>query len=339
MHCDTIYEILEAKKRNETISLLNGELMVNLEKMKSSGYSVQNFALYVEQEQGVSSFEKVQRLLQVFNEQMEQHADDIAQVTTVDEILENERAGKMSALLTIEGGESCEGNMENLRYFYQQGVRMMTLTWNFSNEIGYPNFQREEEWNIPDSKNGLTELGIQMVEEMEHLGMIVDVSHLSDAGFYDVLKYTKMPFVASHSNARSVCPHVRNLTDDMIRKIAERGGVIGLNYHSKFLMKEYNYLQSAEMEPIDLNRLDSNCERKNVLEAIVRHAKHIVNKGGINCLGLGSDFDGIPSYCGIPQVEDMIQVAEQLQKNGFHESEIEKIFYQNVFRLYNDVLK
>lgn len=338
MHCDTIYEILEVKKRGEKVSLCDGKLMVNLEKMKSSGYSVQNFALYVEQEEGVSSFGKVQDLLDVFKEEMIIQSDYISQVTTAQEIVENERAGKLSAFLTVEGGEACEGSLEKLRYLYDQGVRMMTLTWNFPNEIGFPNFRSDEKWNVSDTKNGLTEFGIQAVEEMEHLGMIVDVSHLSDAGFYDVLKHTKKPFVASHSNARRVCPHARNLTDDMIRKIAEQGGVIGLNYHSKFLAEEYNLPDVAEQKDVNRHRTVGEYEKEDVFAIIAKHAKHITNLGGIECLGLGSDFDGIPAYHGMPQIEDMERLADVLQRNGFHESEIEKIFYHNVFRLYEDVL-
>lgn len=354
MHCDTIYEIQEAKKRGEAVSLRDNQLMVNLRKMKTSGYSVQNFALYIEKEDEVSSFGKVQDLLKVFKEEMKIQSDYISQVTTAQEIVENERAGKLSAFLTVEGGEACEGSLEKLRYLYDQGVRMITLTWNFPNEIGYPNFRSDEKWNAPETKNGLTEFGIQAVEEMERLGIIVDVSHLSDAGFYDVLKYTKKPFVASHSNARSVCPHVRNLTDDMIRKIAERGGVIGLNYHSKFLAEEYNLPDVAEQKHVNRHRAVGEYEKEDVFdrdttylesnqdqvqELIMKHARHITNIGGIECLGLGSDFDGIPSYHGMPRIEDMEQFADVLQRNGFHESEIEKIFYQNVFRLYKDVLR
>lgn len=340
MHCDTIYEILAAKKRGDTMSLRDGKLMVNLEKMKQSGYWVQNFALFVEQEPDVSSFAKANDLLAIFKKEMKTHGEWISQVTTVHEMLENERAGKLSALLTIEGGEAIEGNLDNLRYFYEQGVRMMALTWNFPNAIGYPNFRCDEQWNVPDTENGLTEFGIRVLEEMEHLGMIVDVSHLSDAGFYDMLKYTEKPFVASHSNARSVCSHVRNLTDDMIRRIAERGGVIGLNYHSKFLADEYNTEKNDinHILEINMSTVDNEKTSQVVLEQLVQHAKHIIDIGGIECLGLGSDFDGIPVYLGMPKLEEIWRFADTLQRQGFHGSEIDKIFYQNVFRIYRDVL-
>lgn len=320
MHCDTIYEILAGKKKGEAISLRKNRLMVDLQRMKQGGYSVQNFALFVEQEENISSFEKVKELLAVFKQEMEENADLISQVTTSKEILENENKGKLSALLTVEGGEACEGKLEHLGYLYNQGVRMMTLTWNFQNELGFPNFSEDRGFYTPNITDGLTKTGIQFVEEMEQMGMLIDVSHLSDAGFYDVLKYTKKPFVASHSNARAVCPWVRNLTDDMIRRLAERGGVIGLNYCSDFLR--------------DSTKADCPASA----EDIVKHAKHIVNVGGIECLGLGSDFDGIPEYTGCPQADRMSDLAESFKKLGFRDSEVHKIFYDNVFRLYSEVL-
>ena len=123
----------------------------------------------------------------------------------------------------------CKENLAFLRDFYRLGVRMLTLTWNYKNGLGHPN-KRKEFPLEPDTVNGLTPLGIEFLQEMERLGIIVDVSHLSDAGFYDVVKYAKKPFVASHSNARSVCGNVRNLTDDMLKKIADCGGVTGINF-------------------------------------------------------------------------------------------------------------
>ena len=318
MHCDTIYEICAARQRGEAISLRKNHLLVDLEKMKQGGYSVQNFALFIEQEQGRSSFDKVKELLSVFQSEMEQNSDFVGMVTTTEEIMENERAGKLSALLTVEGGEACEGDIDKLQYLYQQGVRMMTLTWNYPNEIGYPNFKEGFDFFTPNTEDGLTQKGFEIVDEMERMGIIIDVSHLSDAGFYDVLRYTKQPFVASHSNARAVCPWVRNLTDDMIWELANRGGVIGLNYCADFLRQQL--LQDA------------------TLEDIARHAKHIANVGGVECIGLGSDFDGIPAYQGMPRTERIYELADVLEQYGFRQSEIDKIFYQNAFRVYKEVL-
>lgn len=151
--------------------------------------------------------------------------------------------------------------------------------------------------------------------------MIVDVSHLSDAGFYDVLACTRSPFVASHSNARAVCPHVRNMTDDMIRKLATRGGVMGLNFSADFLEQR----QAGEDNP-------------GTVAAVVRHARHIVNIGGVECLGLGSDFDGIKTHQELPHAGCMDRLFEALKQAGFTENQIEKIFSENVLRLYREVL-
>ncbi|MDE5862765.1 MAG: dipeptidase [Lachnospiraceae bacterium] len=327
MHCDTIHKLWEAEKQGIDIGLDRNDLMIDLEKMKKGGYLVQNFALFIEQNPEESSFGIFEELLAVFRREMERNEEWISQVLNTEDILDNIGNGKMSALLTVEGGEACEGSLEKLAFLYGQGVRMMTLTWNYPNEIGYPNVDEGRDFYTPDTIRGLTEVGIAFVEEMEKMGMIIDVSHLSDAGFYDVLKYTRKPFVASHSNSRSVCPWVRNLTDEMIYRIGERGGVIGLNYCADFLREPSKggegYGMSAD---------------KRGIEDIVRHAKHIVDVGGIECLGLGSDFDGIPSYPGCPKAENMEELAAALVKAGFHESEVDRILYGNVFCLYQEIL-
>lgn len=151
--------------------------------------------------------------------------------------------------------------------------------------------------------------------------MIVDVSHLSDAGFYDVASHAKKPFVASHSDARSVCRAVRNLTDDMIRTLAEKGGVTGLNYCADFL---------SDGVP--------GISNEGTLEAIVRHAKHIVNVGGEDCLGLGSDFDGIPTHAELTGADKLPLLDRALSKAGFTQRQREKIFSENVLRVYREIL-
>ena len=332
LHCDTIYKILERRKRGEAISLRENDLMIDLIKLKKGGYSVQNFALYVEQKAGESSFLKGKELLSVFKEEISKNGDLISQVYTTKDILKNEKVGKLSALLTVEEGGVCEGKLKNLYFLYKAGVRMMTLTWNFPNEIGYPNFNKEGDFYKPNKEDGLTKIGIEFVQEMERLGMIVDVSHLSDAGFYDVLKYTKAPFVASHSNARAVCPVVRNLTDDMVIKLAKRGGVIGLNYSVDFLRDH------PGREKVDGKNPKNWGGGYASLEDIAEHAKHIANIGGIECVGLGSDFDGIPPHPELSSADAVPQLAQTMAAKGFSESEIDKILYKNVFRLYREIL-
>ena len=168
---------------------------------------------------------------------------------------------------------------------------------------------------------GLTARGIEFLEEMENLGMIIDVAHLNDAGIRDVLKFTKKPFVASHSNARHLCSHPRNLNDELLKAIGERGGVIGLNYYAYFLR--------------DWKDGETVVSRA---EDIVAHAKYIRDMAGIEALGLGSDFDGMNGELEIASPVDMTKLEDVFKKNGFTESEIEKIFCKNVMRIYRELL-
>lgn len=345
MHCDTITELWGKQENGIQVGLRHNDQMIDIERLTKGGYVLQNFAIFVEQQSGVSSFEKAQQIRSVFAREMNQNADRIAMVTSVKGIEENEQAGKVSALLTVEGGEACEGSIEKLHVLYEQGVRMMTLTWNYPNEIGYPNLPIGVAGfpYVPDTEHGLTSFGIQCVEEMERMGMIIDVSHLSDAGVDDVLRYTKKPFVASHSNARAICPWVRNLTDDMIRKLAERGGVTGLNFCGDFLKDPFAGKTSAKERKTALQEKDTTgyqtmAGSEATFADVVRHARHIINVGGIECIGLGSDFDGIPDYPGRPKADRMDDLAEAFCDAGFTPDEIEHIFYRNVLRVYHDTL-
>mgnify|MGYP002989490088 FL=1 len=204
------------------------------------------------------------------------------------------------------------------------GARMMTLTWNYPNQLGYPAKATGGEFAgkaFSEAGYGLTARGIEFLEEMENLGMIIDVAHLNDAGIRDVLKFTKKPFVASHSNARHLCSHPRNLNDELLKAIGERGGVIGLNYYAYFLR--------------DWKDGETVVSRA---EDIVAHAKYICDMAGIEALGLGSDFDGMNGELEIASPADMEKLEDVFKKNGFTESEIEKIFCKNVMRIYRELL-
>lgn len=355
MHCDTIYKLLCLQEQGKPESLRRNGGQLDLLRMRDSRYLLQNFAMFVELDRDGDPWERVCRLYQHYQMELERNQDILAPVLCYEDIAANEAAGKLSAMLTVEEGGVCKGETGKLRKLYEMGVRMMTLTWNFPNEIGFPNFdlvlgkkasERKEVWEKcePDTQEyvrkrqeaqeafevfnhtcnsvgGLTEKGKELVAEMERLGMIPDVSHLSDAGFYDVLEVTEKPFVASHSNARSVCPCVRNMTDDMIRKLAERGGVMGLNYCADFL----------EEKPVGV-------VNQGTVAAVARHAQHIANVGGMEVLGLGSDFDGIEAYEEIPGAQGMEALWEGLRRAGFTESQLDMIFYQNVLRLYKETL-
>ena len=348
MHCDTISVLLERKRAGESATLRENTGHLDLKRMKEKGYLLQNFALYVNKEHCDDPWEEMLALYEVYQKQIAANTDIIAPVIKYNDIFTNESLGKMSAMLTVEEGAVCKGEVEKLRKLYEMGVRMLILTWNYPNELGYPHcggiIAEQTGWQIDRAEAvperieqkvpcvdrekqsgvlfGLTERGKEFVTEMEQLGMLVDVSHLSDAGFYDVLECTRKPFVASHSNARSICGHSRNLTDDMLRKLGERGGCTGLNYYVNFLGEGI-----------------SAVEKPGSIEAMVRHARHIVNVGGIEVLGLGSDFDGIDTNEALPGVQSIELLWNALHKAGFTENELDRIFYKNVLRVYQECLK
>ncbi len=356
MHCDTISGLFHGKETGKPETLRRNGCHIDLMRMKESGYLIQNFALFVKLGEDRDPWEQVCCLYQCYQEELGKNQDMIAPVLSFSDIAKNEAEGRISAMLTVEEGAVCKGQVENLRRLYEMGVRMLTLTWNFDNELGHPNHNPDlrapmkkamEEWkgcpegapeqeekcreaqrtvdaylHTPNLTGGLTGKGREFVAEMEALGMIPDVSHLSDAGFYDVLEVTKKPFVASHSNARAVCPNVRNMTDDMIRRLSERGGVMGLNFCADFL----------EETPIGV-------KNPGTIEAVIRHARHIEAVGGIEALGLGSDFDGIDTHEELPGAQSMGVLWERLHKAGFSEDKLDKIFYENVLRVYRDTLK
>lgn len=321
MHCDTIGELFALRQQGKAGTLRENQLHIDLKRMKGSGYMLQNFALFVQLKKVDDPWERVCRMHELYEEELEQNSDLIAPVYRFADIADNERAGKMSALLTVEEGAVCKGEIEKLRELYRFGVRMLTLTWNYPNELGWPNFSRDKSHYVPDTTRGLTKRGREFVAEMEALGMIPDVSHLSDAGFYDVLEVTKKPFVASHSNARAVCPWVRNMTDDMIRKLSERGGVMGLNFCADFLEE----VPEGQKNP-------------GTIAAVVRHAKYIADVGGVDVLGLGSDFDGIDTHEELPGAQSMERLWDALKQGGFTEEEMDRIFWKNVLRVYGEVL-
>ncbi len=324
MHCDTISEILKHKRLGEDCGLRGNHLHVDLERMAKSGWLLQNFALFVQARKCEKTpWDEVCVLYEVYKQELAANEDILALVLGYEDIERNRDKGKISAMLTVEEGGVCGGDIDKLHTLYEMGVRMMTLSWNFPNELGWPNINLEGKVDLytPDTIHGLTKAGKEFVECMNELGMIVDVSHMSDAGFYDVLACSRKPFVASHSNARTVCGCVRNLTDDMIRKLAERGGCMGLNFCADFL-----------------EQMPEGVVNKGTISAVVRHAKHIVNIGGIEVLGLGSDFDGIDTHEELPGAQSIGLLWDALHKAGFTESQLEKIFCENVLRIYREIL-
>ncbi len=324
MHCDTISELYYRKEEGKVFSILKNDCHIDLERMKKGDYCLQNFALYINLAVHERPFEYCMKLVDLFYTELEKYEDIIGIVKGYKDIEENRKNGKMSAMLTIEEGGVCQGELAFLRNFYRLGVRMATLTWNYKNELGHPNRIWEENGEAffePEMEFGLTEKGIEFVQEMERLGMVIDVSHLSDAGIEDVFRYTEKPFVASHSNARTIASNPRNLTDEMIKKLSERGGVTGINYCADFLH--------------DWKKGEGALSR---VEDMVLHMKHMKKVGGIQCIGLGSDFDGIGGNLEMKSPEDLPLLEAYMKREGFSESEIEAVFYGNVLRVYKEIL-
>ena len=325
LHCDTISAIWEGRKEGKDLFLSASSLQVDLEKMKKGDYQLQTFAIFLDKENTEDCFAAAKEMAELFKKELEKNRDKIAQVYSYADIQKNREEGRISALLSLEEGAIFEKSSRHLQWLYDQGARIATLTWNHENDLGYPNHQgnpfKDHPWSWGDER-GLKEKGIRALEQMEGLGMIPDVSHLSDGGFWDVAKYYKKPFLATHSNARGAAPDAaRNLTDDMIRVLAERGGILGLNYCVSFVRKDGRPGQPGAS-----------------MEELIRQIRYIVNVGGEECLGLGSDFDGIEEA---PEMEDaggMEKLAEAMEKAGISYRLTEKIFWKNADRFLRENL-
>ncbi|WP_378954078.1 dipeptidase [Pelosinus sp. sgz500959] len=306
LHCDTMMHLIDQGQLN----LKKNNLSVDIEKLKSGNVLAQFFALYIDLAQYPNALQRCLSMLDRFYQEIDVNSREIALARNIQELSSNQQAGKISAFLTIEEGGALQGHLENLRNFYRLGVRLLTLTWNYPNEIGYPNCESQY------STKGLTDFGQQVVHEMNQLGMIIDVSHLSDQGFYDVAHLSSKPFVASHSNGRAVRDHGRNLSDEMIRCLAQKGGVMGINFSG-------NFLGGSKISKID---------------DMIVHIKHIYHVGGLDVLSIGTDFDGINYTLEIGNSGELFKLIEALSKNGFTTTQIEKIAYKNTLRVIKECL-
>lgn len=321
MHCDTISELM---KDNSSCLRHCEKNMIDLEKLKQGDYLLQCFAMFVRYKnkdvENYNPFEYCNKMIDKYYMEINKNKDLIRPVYTYSDIEENMKNGYLSSMLTIEEGGVCLGNIEFLRNFYRLGLRMMTLTWNFKNEIASPNIDYsspdydENKKKVPNTKDGLTEFGIEVVKEMNRLGMVIDCSHLGDKGFYDVIKYSTKPIVCSHSCSRSVCDHVRNMTDDMLIKLKENGGVVGINYCKSFVTSE---------------------NRDATIKDLVRHINYIRDLIGIDYIGLGSDFDGISNeHIELKNASLMPKLLDELRLQGYSEEDIDKICFKNVLRVF-----
>ncbi|MFA9397278.1 MAG: dipeptidase [Clostridiaceae bacterium] len=304
MHCDTASKLLDENK-----FLLDNDFSIDINKLIKGHSMAQFFAFFIDMKNTENPFDRILKMKDVLFEEISKNKDRLSLATDYNSLIKNQDKNKISCFLTLEEGGAINGDINNLDILYDLGLRLITLTWNYENQIGYPH-------NIEYYKDkGLKPFGKDLIEIMNHYKMIIDVSHLSDKGFYDVAKLSKFPFVASHSNSRFIQNHSRNLSDEMIKTLANSGGVMGLNFCSSFLGN---------------NPVSTIDDMKN-------HLMHIRNKGGIDVICLGTDFDGIENQVEIKDASEMDKLYLAL-KGTFNEDEIEKIFYKNAIRLIKDVL-
>lgn len=309
MHCDTIWKMMDLDKKG---SLMENSCSVSIPGMKRAGTMAQFFACFVYVKEMKGGYEEgyrhVQEMLDFAQGQIKKYPEHIAHAYSYEDVMQNDAKGKISAILTVEEGGILNGRLERLEALQQRGVRLMTLMWNYENCIGFPN-----SCDTSVMEKGLKPFGIETVERMGELGMIADVSHASDGTFYDVIRYVKGPVVASHSNCREIKKHPRNLTDEMIRCLAESGGGAGLNFYGAFL----------------------GTDNASIIDEMTAHILHMIRCGGENFPMIGTDFDGFDGIekLEIPKVEYMDRLWDALKKKGVSESGLDKLWSGNALRI------
>lgn len=317
-HCDVLQFLFPGRRDvtrfdsriKDGLGRRSEEGHVDIPRMIEGGVDCQVFAVFTAFKPYPSRpLSAALQMIDIFHSECEKNSDKIVPVVNHDEILKAHQGGKIAAMLSIEGAEVIEANLGVLRMLYRMGVRMMSLTWNWRNELADGVGEKQ-------SKGGLSDLGVKVAKEMEKLGMVIDVSHLSDSSFWDLIEVARTPIMASHSNCRAICPVPRNLTDDQIKAIAETDGVVGMNFASSFVHRE-----------------------KATLERLVDHIDHVVQLVGVEHVGLGSDFDGITfTPEGLEDVTKIPNITKTLVSRGYPDEDIKKILGENHLRVFKKVL-
>ncbi len=298
-HCDTMCRLLEKGQ-----SLENASGMVSAPMMREYKSYIQVFAAWVDGEN------PLMQAIMLRDKFMTETKNSSLRIIDSKDALEDIRNNSgYGAILSLENGSALHRNIEMVDVLYRLGFRLITLTWNGSNELGFG--------AVDSLGGGLTPFGKEVVKRMNSLGMIIDVSHLSEKGFWDVAECSVMPFVASHSNAKAICNHPRNLTDEQIKEIISRRGVIGINLYDSFLSDDGSS---------DINK-------------VIEHIEHIMSLGGENSIGIGTDFDGISkSAKGLENVSCLKKLSDELSAHGYSEEQIDKIMYSNFERLFMECM-
>ncbi|MBP3662602.1 MAG: dipeptidase [Bacteroidales bacterium] len=346
-HCDTPSQIL----RLRDLSLDNEHAHVDFPKLKRGGVDGAFFALYVPGNlETEEAFEYSQRLLEGVERAVEANSSSVAFATDSAQAFSNKQEGRFSVFLGLENGSPIGNSFDRLKWFYDRGVRYVTLCHSSDNQICDSCASKVKRWG------GLSPFGKELVAEMNSLGILIDVSHISDASFYDVLKYSDRPVVATHSCCRALCSHPRNMTDDMIRSLASAGGVIQINFYPLFLdsgfaevlsgsgleekggyvEKEFINDPSDPLKRAAWNRIQDEIQSlpRPSFKLIADHIDHVVALAGIDHVGIGSDFDGIEvTPEGMEDISMMPKLFEELRRRGYSEADLEKMASGNFFRI------
>lgn len=315
-HCDTLLRVAGRGsmfgRQQEPYRLgdRHEEGHIDLPRLQEGGVDVQFFAAYIEPiYKPDRSLKRTMQLFDAFFTELEANPEQMMLAKTAADIDAAKAQGKVAAVMAIEGGEALEGDLGVLRILHRLGVRAIGLTWNERNDIA-------DGAGDNRSGGGLSEFGAKVIAEMNRLGILVDVSHLSDPGFFDVIQLSQQPIIASHSNARAVCDHRRNLTDEQIKALAKNGGVMGMNFCAPFV----------------------KADGKPVLEDLIDHIDHIVQLVGPEHVGLGSDFDGISAAPKeLTDATKIPLITEALVKRGYGEDHIRLILGGNYLRIFRQV--
>jgi membrane dipeptidase len=337
---------------------------ISLDKARAGNLGAEFFSIWADPETTSGHFAKSTfDMIDSVYQQAARHPDRMMMVFSVDDIERAHKQKKLAALMGIEGGHSIENGIHLLRDYYRLGVRYMTLSWSNTNEWA------DSSGDIDDPKiehhNGLTDFGKQVVLEMNRLGMMVDISHVADKTFLDAIAVSNAPVIASHSSARALTNHARNMTDDMLRAMAKNGGVVQVNFFNAFIDEDYRKASDAQRkeakaaveahtaelkaagEPVtymDKDRIEREWAAKiprPPLKSLIDHIDHIAKVAGVDHVGLGSDFDGVSGATpeDIDSAADLPKITQALLDRGYSAEDIHKILGRNLLRVFRQVEK
>ena len=318
-HVDIPYRL---RNHPEDISIETGDGHFDYVRAKEGGLNAPFMSIYIPSEMENNGARALaDTLIDMVEDLASTYPDKFAVATSPDQIEEQFTEGLISLPMGMENGAPIEGDLANISYFYDRGIRYITLTHARDNHICDSSYDTTRTWN------GLSEFGKQVVAEMNRVGVMVDISHVSDSAFYQVMELTEVPVIASHSSCRHFTPGIeRNMSDDMIKMLAENGGVIHINYGSFFL--EDGWTEKKEADSTHFT----------TLQQVADHIDHVVKLTSVDHVGFGSDFDGVSNLpVGLSDASMMPNLIEELLKRGYSEEDIKKICYQNTFRVWRAV--